>query len=78
MGVRYLEYKIEPEESSPIDTYGRDHPVFTDPKSIISKGYYAFRSVYVDGQDLKINLERFRKTLVEAMQLLGSPTPFNR
>ncbi|XWS11254.1 hypothetical protein CRYUN_Cryun38cG0068200 [Craigia yunnanensis] len=78
MGVRYLEYKIEPEESSLIDTYGRNHRVFTDPESIISKGYYAFRSVYVDGQDLKINLERFRKTLIEAMQLLRSPTPFNR
>ncbi|XVF03806.1 hypothetical protein REPUB_Repub05bG0024600 [Reevesia pubescens] len=44
MGVRYLEYKIEPEESSLIDTYGRDHPIITDPESISSKGYYAFRS----------------------------------
>ncbi|XVF77384.1 hypothetical protein PTKIN_Ptkin14bG0038700 [Pterospermum kingtungense] len=78
MGVRYLEYKIEPEESSLFDAYGRNHPVFTDPKSIISKGYYAFRSVYVDGQDLNINLERFRKTLVQAMQLIGDRAPFNR
>ncbi|XP_022717668.1 uncharacterized protein LOC111276123 [Durio zibethinus] len=77
MNVRYLEYKIEPEESSLIDTYGRDHPVITDPESVISKGYYAFRSMYIDGQDIKINLERFKKTLVEAMQLLGSSTPFN-
>ncbi|XP_021287398.1 uncharacterized protein LOC110418903 [Herrania umbratica] len=77
MGVQYLEYKIEPEESSLFDAYGRDHPVITDPESIISKGYYAFRSVYVDGQDLKINLERFKKTLIEAKQLLGSSTPFD-
>ena len=67
MGVRYLEYKIEPDESSLIDTYGRNHPVFTDPESIFSKGYYAFRSVYIDGQDLMINLERFRKTFIEAI-----------
>ncbi|KAK6229767.1 Glycosyltransferase 61 - like 8 [Theobroma cacao] len=77
MGVQYLEYKIEPEESSLFDAYGRDHPVITDPESVISKGYYAFRSVYVDGQDLKINLERFKKTLIEAKQLLGSSTPFD-
>ncbi|XVF03807.1 hypothetical protein REPUB_Repub05bG0024700 [Reevesia pubescens] len=77
MGVRYLEYKIEPEESSLINTYSRDHPVITDPESVISKGYYAFRSMYIDGQDIKINLERFKKTLIEAMQLLGSSTPFN-
>ncbi|KAG4161662.1 hypothetical protein ERO13_D01G069600v2 [Gossypium hirsutum] len=76
MGVRYLEYKIEPEESSLFDTYGKDHPVFTDPKSIISKGYNAFRSVYLD-QDLKINLERFKKTLIEAKQIVESSTPIN-
>ncbi|XP_039026828.1 alpha-1,3-arabinosyltransferase XAT3-like [Hibiscus syriacus] len=76
MGVRYLEYKIEPEESSLFDTYGKDHSVITDPESVISKGYYAYRSVYVDGQDLKINLERFKKTIIEAKQILETSTPF--
>ncbi|KAK9269591.1 hypothetical protein L1049_001367 [Liquidambar formosana] len=71
MGVQYLEYKIEPEESSLIDSYGRDHPVITDPASIFLKGYYAARAMYVDGQDLKVNLVRFRETLVEAIKLLG-------
>ncbi|GLT83587.1 hypothetical protein SLE2022_018660 [Rubroshorea leprosula] len=75
MGLRYLEYKIEPEESSLINTYGRDHPVITDVGSIIAKGYQAFRAVYVDGQDLKINLTRFRETLIEAMQILGLSAP---
>ncbi|OMP04393.1 hypothetical protein COLO4_09702 [Corchorus olitorius] len=78
MGLHYLEYKIEPEESSLIDTYSRDHPVFTNPQSIISKGYYEFRSIYVDGQDIRINLEKFRKTLIEAKQLIENSTPFNR
>lgn len=75
MGLRYLEYKIEPEESSLINTYGRDHPVITDVGSIIAKGYQTFRAVYVDGQDLKINLTRFRETLIEAMQILGFSVP---
>ncbi|KAE8704340.1 hypothetical protein F3Y22_tig00110458pilonHSYRG00550 [Hibiscus syriacus] len=76
MGVQYLEYKIEPEESSFFDTNGKDHPVITDPESVISKGYYAYKSVYVDGQGLKINLERYKKTLIEAKQILETSTPF--
>ncbi|GMJ10351.1 hypothetical protein HRI_004704500 [Hibiscus trionum] len=78
MGLRYLEYTIEPEESSLFDAYGKDHPVIADPESVISKGYYAHRAVYVDGQDLKINLERFKKTLIEAKQIFETSNPFNR
>ncbi|KAM5585493.1 hypothetical protein ABKV19_004735 [Rosa sericea] len=77
MGLEYLEYKIKAKESSLIDVYGPDHPVITDPESIFVKGYEAARAVYVDGQNLKINLVRFRKTLVEAMKLLGHSTPEN-
>ncbi|XP_039058750.1 alpha-1,3-arabinosyltransferase XAT2-like [Hibiscus syriacus] len=77
MGVRYLEYKIEPEESSLFDRYGKYHPVVSDPESIMSKGYRAFRSVYVDGQDVKINLDRFKKTLVEDKHILETSIPFN-
>ncbi|XP_062017809.1 alpha-1,3-arabinosyltransferase XAT3-like [Rosa rugosa] len=77
MGLEYLEYKIKAEESSLFDVYGPDHPVITDPESIFAKGYEAARAVYVDGQNLKINLVRFRKTLVEAMKLLGHSTSEN-
>ncbi|TQD78107.1 hypothetical protein C1H46_036337 [Malus baccata] len=77
MGLNYLEYKIKPEESSLIDDYGPDHPVITDPMSISLKGYRASRAVYVDGQNLKVNLVRFRETLVEAMKLVGGSTPSN-
>lgn len=77
MGLNYLEYKIKPEESSLIDDYGPDHPVITDPMSISLKGYRAFRAVYVDGQNLKVNMVRFRETLVEALKLVGGSTPSN-
>ncbi|KAK3030035.1 hypothetical protein RJ639_038134 [Escallonia herrerae] len=73
MGVQYLKYKIEPEESSLVDLYGRDHPAIVDPASVFSKGYQVGRAVYVDGQNIKIDLVRFRKTLVEALKLLGRP-----
>ncbi|KAF7139907.1 hypothetical protein RHSIM_Rhsim06G0220900 [Rhododendron simsii] len=39
MGLNYIDYKIEPEESSLISLYGKDHPVIDDPESITSKGY---------------------------------------
>ncbi|XP_059662455.1 alpha-1,3-arabinosyltransferase XAT3-like isoform X2 [Cornus florida] len=77
MGVQYLEYKIEPEESTLIDRYGRDHQVFVDPGAIFAMGYYTARAIYVDGQNMKINLVRFRKTLVEALGFLGHSSPTN-
>ncbi|KAL1827827.1 hypothetical protein DCAR_0207036 [Daucus carota subsp. sativus] len=74
MGVHYIEYRIQPEESSLIDTYRRDDPVILDPQSIFDKSFEAGRAVYITGQNLKINIPRFRKTLIEARQLLGRDT----
>ncbi|XP_043689345.1 alpha-1,3-arabinosyltransferase XAT2-like [Telopea speciosissima] len=71
MGVHYLEYQINPEESTLFDLYGPDHPVIIDPESVHSQGYNVSRPVYVDGQDLKINLSRFEDYLVQALRLLG-------
>ncbi|TXG67507.1 hypothetical protein EZV62_008782 [Acer yangbiense] len=59
MGVQYLEYKIDPEESTLLKKFGRDHPIITDPDSIGTKGYYAFRSVYINGQNVDVNLTSF-------------------
>ncbi|KAK1583858.1 hypothetical protein Q3G72_027670 [Acer saccharum] len=70
MGLHYLEYKIEPKESSLWETYGANDSVITDPGSVISKGYYAFKDVYLDEQNVKINVGRFRETLVRAMKLI--------
>ncbi|KAK3199789.1 hypothetical protein Dsin_023204 [Dipteronia sinensis] len=70
MRLNYLEYKIEPKESSLWETYGENDSVITDPGSVISKGYYAFRDVYLDKQNVKINVGRFRETLVRAMKLI--------
>ncbi|KZV27619.1 Glycosyltransferase family 61 protein [Dorcoceras hygrometricum] len=71
MGVRYLRYKIEPEESSLARVYGRDDEVFTDQSSLFRKGgYRAARIVYLDMQNVRVNLVRFRQTLVEALSLV--------
>ncbi|KAL3508457.1 hypothetical protein ACH5RR_027858 [Cinchona calisaya] len=71
MGLQYLEYKIELEESTLYDLYPSDHPVIADPESIKLQGYQAFRAIYLDKQNVKINVARFRKTLIEAIRLLG-------
>lgn len=70
MGLHYLDYKIQPEESSLWDTYGPDDPVIRDPQSIFDKGYLASRAIYIDGQSLNINLTRFRETLIQAKKLV--------
>ncbi|WOH04173.1 hypothetical protein DCAR_0623582 [Daucus carota subsp. sativus] len=71
MGLHYLEYKIQPEESSLLDKYSRDDPVIADPVSLFAKNFQAGRALYVIGQNIKINISRFRETLVKARQLLG-------
>lgn len=75
MGLQYLEYKTEAEESSLVNIYGRNHPVIVDPASVFSKGYQAARAVYVDEQNLNINLARFKNTLVQALALIRHSTP---
>ncbi|XP_075489005.1 alpha-1,3-arabinosyltransferase XAT3-like isoform X1 [Primulina tabacum] len=71
MGVHYLRYKIEPEESSLVKLYGRNHPVITDPGYMYNKGgYRAARTVYLDLQNVRINLVRLRETLVEALSIV--------
>lgn len=71
MDLRYLSYEIEVEESSLMDVYGREHPVVKDPMSVFVKGYEAARATYVDGQNLKIDLVRLRKTLIEVLKILN-------
>lgn len=75
MGLKYRAYKIKPEESSLSKTYGLDHPVITDIASVFAQGYYAARAKYVDGQNMNIDLVRFRETLTEALQLIGHSEP---
>ncbi|KAI3848940.1 hypothetical protein MKW98_014474 [Papaver atlanticum] len=70
MKLKYLEYKITENESSLIQQYPLDHAVFKDPVSIKKQGWHALRFVYLDNQDVKINVERFRPTLLKALELL--------
>lgn len=70
MNIRYLEYKIKVSESSLIQKYPLDHAVFRDPFSIHRQGWMEIRKTYLDNQDVKIDLRRFRPTLVKALRVL--------
>ncbi|KAL6963085.1 Hexosyltransferase [Sarracenia purpurea var. burkii] len=70
MNLKYLEYKIGDEESSLRREYPPDHQILRNPNSISKKGWLAFRSVYLDKQNVKLDVSRFRATLLEALKLL--------
>ncbi|KAI3858739.1 hypothetical protein MKX03_033692 [Papaver bracteatum] len=72
MKLRYLEYKIREEESSLIEVYPRNHVVFRDPTSFAKLGWEAVKSVYLEKQNVKLDVASFRVTLVEALKLLHS------
>ncbi|TVU22183.1 hypothetical protein EJB05_31865 [Eragrostis curvula] len=70
MGLRYLEYRITPEESTLIDQYPRDHVIFTNPDGVKSKGWDSLKEAYLDKQDVKLDMKRFRPTLKKAISHL--------
>ncbi|KAJ4807269.1 Glycosyltransferase family 61 protein [Rhynchospora pubera] len=69
MGLKYVGYKIDLAESTLIEKYPIDDPVMVDPESIHMKGYDVSRPIYMEGQNVRLNLTRFRGTLETAMQL---------
>ncbi|KAK6148118.1 hypothetical protein DH2020_019030 [Rehmannia glutinosa] len=60
MSIRYLEYKIKTKESSLGREYPIDHPVLKDPLSFHRKGWGEVRSIYLDNQNVTIDIRRFK------------------
>lgn len=77
MGLHYLDYKIGPNESSLVDVYARDDPVISDPGSVFAKGYYFGKEMYLDRQNIRVDVNRFKGTLVEVLRLIERTTPVN-
>ncbi|CAL4951095.1 unnamed protein product [Urochloa decumbens] len=69
MNLRYLEYHISEQESSLAQRYPRDHMVFKDPMAIHGQGWNVLADIFMT-QDVKLNLRRFRPTLLQALDLL--------
>ncbi|XP_011073054.1 protein O-linked-mannose beta-1,4-N-acetylglucosaminyltransferase 2-like [Sesamum indicum] len=70
MTLRYLGYKVSVNESSLFGKYPADSEVYRDPGAVRSRGYLRFRSIYMDNQDVNIDLARFKDTLLNALQLV--------
>lgn len=66
LGLKYIGYTILPRESSLYDQYDKNDPVLRDPTSVNEKGWQYTKTIYLDGQNLRINLRRFQKRLVRA------------
>ena len=66
LGLKYIGYKIMPQESSLYDDYGKDDPVFRDPDSLNDKGWEYTKKIYLQGQNVKLDLRRFRETLARS------------
>jgi len=70
MGLRYVRYKIAPEESSLSREYPTGDPVLTDPAGVAQPGWDVTKKVYLDRQNVRLDLARFREELVGAHRYL--------
>ncbi|WVZ22929.1 hypothetical protein V8G54_001473 [Vigna mungo] len=70
MNIKYLEYKISLEESTLVQQYPLDHMYIKDPPLIGKIGWQEFKSVYLDNQNIKLDVDRFKPTLQRALELL--------
>ncbi|KAI4386535.1 hypothetical protein MLD38_004462 [Melastoma candidum] len=68
LGLKYIGYTIHPKESSLYKEYERSDPVLMDPNSVTKKGWEYTKKIYLDGQNVVLDLRRFRKRLVRAYQ----------
>ena len=73
MDVNYMEYNVSLEESSLRDLYPEDHFYLKHPYDVHKKGWDAIKTVYLDKQNVRLNLTRFTKTLEQARDLLPEP-----
>ncbi|XP_020088943.1 uncharacterized protein LOC109710633 [Ananas comosus] len=71
MGLRYSQYGITPEESSLLEQYPRDHEIFKNPFAFHKRGFDYIRRTFMDNQNVRLDVKRFRKVLVEALDQLN-------
>ncbi|CAI9096747.1 OLC1v1032957C1 [Oldenlandia corymbosa var. corymbosa] len=72
-GLKYVGYKISPEESSLYDKYDKNDPVLVDPDSVMRRsGWEVHKQVYLAHQNVMLNLPRFRPHLLDAYNYIVS------
>ncbi|KAI3830702.1 hypothetical protein MKX03_009903 [Papaver bracteatum] len=66
MGLEYMEYIINVNESSLTEKYGKDHLVLKDPKAVMKDNWSKTKDIYLNDQNVKVDLVRFRRYLTSA------------
>ncbi|CAN0890489.1 Xylan glycosyltransferase MUCI21 [Linum grandiflorum] len=66
MGLKYIGYRILPRESSLYDKYDENDPVLRDPQSVSAKGWNYTKAIYLDAQNVALDIDRFEKRLLRA------------
>ncbi|KAF0899033.1 hypothetical protein E2562_012721 [Oryza meyeriana var. granulata] len=70
MRLRYIAYSAGVEESTLVETLGRDHPAVRDPESVHRSGWGKVAEYYLGKQDIRLDLARFEPVLRNAMDYL--------
>ncbi|KAJ3692400.1 hypothetical protein LUZ60_012750 [Juncus effusus] len=71
MGLHYSHYSISVEESSLLDKYPRDHDIFRNPVAFHTKGFQFVKETFLDDQNVRLDVKRFRGVLLEALDHLS-------
>ena len=67
LGMEYLEYKIDANESTLTESYGANSMVIKDPKTFHENKWAKIR-IYLKKQNVKLDVVRFRKCLTKAYE----------
>ncbi|KAF3332695.1 EGF domain-specific O-linked [Carex littledalei] len=70
MNLNYIEYSITVEESTLLDTFGRDHEMIRDPLAIHQRDWGLVAEWYLGKQDIKLDIHRFEPILWQALGFL--------
>ncbi|KAJ1279127.1 hypothetical protein BS78_04G132000 [Paspalum vaginatum] len=71
MGLRYKHYSIGVHESSLTEQYPLDHEIFKNPLAFHKNGFEFVRQTFMDTQNVRLDCNRFRPILLEALDQLN-------
>ncbi|CAD6232442.1 unnamed protein product [Miscanthus lutarioriparius] len=71
MGLKYIQYEIGVAESTLKDKFPSGHKIFTNPTALHKKGFMFIRQTLMDGQDITVDVARFREVLLQVLNNLA-------
>ncbi|CAL4964849.1 unnamed protein product [Urochloa decumbens] len=71
MGLRYVQYEVGVGESTLKDKFPPGHQIFTNPTGLHKKGFAFIRHTLMDGQDITVDVGRFREVLLQVRNSLA-------